>query len=476
MTGPYDAVVVGAGPNGLAAAIAMARAGHSTLILEGSSTPGGGCRSAELTAPGFVHDVCSAIHPLAAASPFFRELPLPELGARFIQPDIPVAHPLDGGRSAFLDRDVSVTAEGMGSDRKRYEKFMSPWVAREPTLLKDLLRPIRIPRHLLSTASFGLRFGFSSVESMTKRFESDEARALFAGMAAHSMLALSAAPTAALALMFTMVGHAHGWPLVAGGSQMLTDSLVGVLHSLGGEIRTDSTVSSMSDIPDSRVVLFDLTPRQIASIAEGELPSRYAKALGRFRYGAGVWKVDWALSGPVPWTAEAPRRAGTVHVGGTFAEVAHSEAEVTAGRIPEKPFVLVAQQSLFDIDRAPKEGQHTLWGYCHVPHASDVDMTDRIEAQIERFAPGFKDLIIERHVTGPSAMESYNPNYIGGDINGGMQNFRQFFARPVLRWDPYSTPNDRLFICSSSTPPGGGVHGMCGYNAAQVAMRRMPKG
>jgi phytoene dehydrogenase-like protein len=232
----------------------------------------------------------------------------------------------------------------------------------------------------------------------------------------------------------------------------------------------------MTDIPESRVVLFDLTPRQIAVIAKDELPSRYAKALGRFRYGAGVWKVDWALSGPVPWTAEAPRRAGTVHVGGTFAEVAHAEAEVTAGRIPEKPFVLVAQQSLFDIDRAPKEGQHTLWGYCHVPHASDIDMTDRIEAQIERFAPGFRDLIIERHVTGPSAMESYNPNYIGGDINGGMQNFRQFFARPVLRWDPYSTPNERLFICSSSTPPGGGVHGMCGYNAAQVAIKRMPKG
>ena len=453
----------------------MARAGHSTLILEGSSTPGGGCRSAELTTPGFVHDVCSAIHPLAAASPFFRELPLPELGARFIQPTLPVAHPLDGGRAAFLHRDVSATAEGMGEDRERYERFMSPWVKREPKLLQDLLRPIRFPRHPLSTASFGLRFGFTSVERMTRRFATDEARALFAGMAAHSMLELSAAPTAALALMFTMVGHVHGWPLVAGGSQILTDSLVGVLDSLGAEIRTDALVTSTADIPDSRVVLFDLTPRQIAHIAKDQLPSRYAKALERFRYGAGVWKVDWALNGPVPWTADAPRRAGTVHVGGTFAEVAQAEADVTAGRIPERPFVLVAQQSLFDVDRTPQDGQHTLWGYCHVPHGSDVDMTERIEAQIERFAPGFKDLVIERHATGPAAMERYNPNYIGGDINGGMQDLRQFFARPVLRWDPYSTPNDRFFICSSSTPPGGGVHGMCGYNAAQVAIKRMRK-
>lgn len=473
MTRSYDAVVVGAGPNGLAAAINLARNGYSTLILEASDTPGGGSRSAELTRPGFVHDVCSAIHPLAAASPFFRQLPLPEVGATFVQPDLPAAHPLPGGRSAFLDRDVHATAQGMGADADDYEKFMTPWVRREPRLLQDLLRPIRIPRHPLATAAFGIRFGFSSVERMTKRFRSDEARALFAGMAAHSMLALSAPPTAALALMFTMVGHAHGWPLVKGGSQRLTDALVSVFESLDGEIRTDTTVTRTADIPPSRAVLFDLTPRQIAAIAGDELPSGYAKSLTRFRYGAGVWKVDWALSGPVPWTAEAPRRAGTVHVGGTFDEIARAEAEVTTGRIPENPFVLIAQQSLFD-DRAPG-GNHTLWGYCHVPNGSDVDMTERIENQIERFAPGFKDLILERHAMGPATMERYNANYIGGDINGGMQNLRQFFARPVIRWDPYSTPNDRFFICSSSTPPGGGVHGMCGYNAAQVAMKRLRK-
>jgi phytoene dehydrogenase-like protein len=471
VTHSYDAVVVGAGPNGLAAAIAIAREGFSVAVLEAADRPGGGCRSAELTRPGFIHDVCSAINPLAAASPFFAQLPLARHGVELIQPDLPAAHPLDGGRVAFMTRDVEETAQSMGRDARRYAKLMRPWAERAERVLPDFLRPIRIPKHPISTSVFGLRYAFRGIERLATPFVDDEAPALLAGMAAHSMLALTAPPTAAMAIMFTMLGHAYGWPLVRGGAQKLTDALVAHLSDLGGEIHTGSEVRRVGDIPTSRVVLFDITPRQLVAIAGDDLPSRYIKAMNRFRYGPGVFKVDWALSGPVPWLAEPCRRAGTIHIGGTLEEVAEGEAAVVAGKIPENPFVLVAQQSLFD-RRAP-DGNHTLWAYCHVPSGSGVDMTDRIESQIERFAPGFKDLIIDKHVMDPADMERYNANYIGGDINGGMQDLRQFLGRPLFRWNPYSTPNDRFFICSSSTPPGGGVHGMCGYNAAQVVLKRL---
>lgn len=418
-----------------------------------------------------MHDVCSAIHPLAAASPFFRELPLAEMGAELVHPTLPVAHPLGGGRAASLDRDLRATSAALGSDARAYERLLGPLLAPEPDIVADLLRPIRVPRHLVQTASFGLRFGFSSASRLARRFEHDEARALVAGLAGHSMLTLDSPPTAALAVMFALVAHTHGWPLVKGGSQKLADALARLFRESGGEIRTGSPIARIAELPPSKVVLCDVTPRQLAAMAADELPGRFVAALRRYRYGPGVWKIDWALSEPVPWSSDAARRAGTVHVGGTFEEIAASEREVAGGRHPEQPFVLVAQQSLFD-ERAPGGG-HTLWGYCHVPNGSDVDMTQRIEAQIERFAPGFKDVVLDRHATGPAAMERYNANYVGGDINGGMQTLRQFFARPVARWDPYSTPNDRLFICSSSTPPGGGVHGMCGYNAAHVAVKRL---
>lgn len=469
--GPPDAIVVGSGPNGLAAAIVIAQAGRSVLVLEAEDTVGGGTRSAELTLPGFVHDSCSAIHPWPLASPFLRTLPLRELGVELVHPPAPLAHPLDDGSAAVLERSLEVTARGLGPDAGSYAKLMGPLVERAPALLTDTLAPLRLPRHPLVLARFGLSGIRSAVGLASSRFEDEHARALFAGMAAHSMLSLRQPVSAAVGLMLGVVGHAFGWPLVRGGSQRLADALVSHLRSLGGEVETGRRVASIDELPGARAVLLDVTPRQLVRIAGARLPSRYARRLERYRYGPGIFKVDWALDGPVPWTATDCARAATVHVGGTLAEVAAAEEAVQRGEHPERPFVLVAQQSPFDTTRAP-DGKHTLWAYCHVPNGSTLDMTGRIEAQIERFAPGFGRRILARSVMAPSEVERHNANYVGGDINGGAQDLRQLFARPAPRLNPYTTPVRQLYVCSSSTPPGGGVHGMCGYFAAQAALQR----
>ena len=465
----YDAVVVGAGPNGLAAAITIAREGRSVLLLEGQETIGGGTRSAELTLPGFVHDVCSAIVPLASASPFFASLSLKQHGLEFVHPPAALAHPLDDGSVALLEGSVDATARRLGADGRPYRRLMEPLVSRSDALLPDVLGPLRVPHHPLVLARFGLS-GIRSVRDLASRFEGDWARALLAGIGAHSMLPLDRSPSAAVALVLGMLAHAVGWPMARGGSQRIADALVTHLRSLGGEIVTGQWVASLDDLPPSRAVLLDITPRQLLKIAGHRLPAGYRRSLKRFRYGPGVFKVDYALDGPVPWKAEECSRAGTVHLGGTLEEIAAAEKTVAEGEHPERPLVLLAQQSLFDPSRVP-DGKHTLWAYCHVPHGSTVDMTERIEDQIERFAPGFRDRILARSVMSPADLERHNPNYVGGDINGGLQSLLQTFARPTLRPVPYSTPLPGLYLCSSSTPPGGGVHGMCGHHAARAALR-----
>ena len=466
-----DAVVVGSGPNGLAAAITLAREGRSVLVVEAAPTVGGGMRSAELTEPGFVHDVCSAIHPLATGSPCFSALPLAEHGLELVQPDAPLAHPLDDGTAVMLERSVDATASGLGADAAAYRKLMAPLVEGGDRLQPFLLGYRPLPRRPLFTARFGL-LALRSAVGLAKRFEEEGAKALLAGLAAHSMQDLRRSPTASFGLVLALFGHLHGWPIVRGGSQRLADALASYLRSLGGEIDVGRRVDTVDELPSSRATLLDLTPREVLRVAGHRLPSRYARALRRYRFGPGVVKVDWALDGPVPWKAESCRRAGTVHVGGGIEEIAASEQAVWEGRVPERPFVLVAQQSLFDGTRAP-EGKHTLWGYCHLPNGSREDMTERIEAQIERFAPGFRELILARSVHGPLEIERYNPNYVGGDINGGVQDLRQLYTRPAIRLNPYSTPVEGLYLCSSATPPGGGVHGMCGYWAARSALKAL---
>jgi len=465
-----DVVVVGAGPNGLAAAITCAEAGRSVLVVEGADTIGGGARTAELTLPGFRHDVCSAIHPLAAVSPFFASAGLERHGLELLHAEVALAHPLDGGRAGVLRRSVAETVAGLGEDGRRWDRHVG-WTARRwEALAPAVLGPLaRFPRHPLALAGFGAR-GVLPATVLARTFERDEARGLLAGAAAHAFLPLTHPLTSSMGLMLLASGHVAGWPVAKGGSQAIVDAMAARVRELGGTIETGRPVRTLGDVPASAVVLFDVTPRQLLAICGPALPDRYRRRLERFRYGPGVFKVDYALSEPVPWTNDDCRRAASLHVGGTIEEVAAAEAAVAAGRHPDRPFVLVGQQSVPDPSRAPA-GQHTLWTYCHVPHGSEVDMTDAIERQIERFAPGFRDVVLARHTADNAWYEAHNPNVVGGDIAGGSHGGLQLLLRPRPGIPPYRTPNPRLYLCSSSTPPGAGVHGMCGLHAARAALR-----
>ena len=466
-----DAIVVGSGPNGLSAAIEILRKGHSVTLYEANDTIGGGCRSAELTLPGFVHDLCSAFHPLGAASPFFRELDLSREGLEWIEPPAALAHPLDDGTAVVLERSIDATAANLGSDARAYRRLVGGLVPHWDQLAADALGPlIRIPGHPLVMARLGLPGVLPARLIARVAFRGTRAQALFAGLAAHSVLPLDAPLTASFALMFAVATHVANWPLPRGGSQRIADALAARLKSLGGTIETGRRVRSLNELPDAQAYLCDVTPRQLEEIAADRLSDRYRARLRSFRYGPGVFKLDYALDGPIPWRAKDCLRAGMVHLGGTLDEIAESEAQIGRGIPAERPFMLVGQQSLFDPSRAPA-GKHTLWAYCHVPNGSTFDMTERMEAQIERFAPGFRDRVLERSMMGPAEVQRHNDNYIGGDISGGANTLFQFMTRPFFRLDPYATSARDVYLCSSSTPPGGGVHGMCGYHGARSALR-----
>ena len=468
MSPRYDAAVVGSGPNGLAAATTLAQAGLSVVVVEAADRIGGGTRSGELIEPGFVHDLCSAVHPLGVGSPYLASLPLGDHGLEWLHPEVPFTHPLDGGRAGVVHRSLGRTVDGLGEDGRAYRRLIGPSVRGWDELTDDILRPIlHVPRHPVRFARFGIAAA-APATWLARRFRTDEARAALAGAAAHAILPLGRPLTGSFGLTFLASAHAVGWPVARGGSQRIADALAGFLHTLGGEIRTGHRVRAWGDIPSARFVLFDLNPAQVAEIAADRLPGRFRRRLRRFRHGPGSFKIDYTLDGPVPWTDPVSRVAGTVHVGGTFEEVAAAEAEVAAGGHPRRPFVLVAQQSVVDPSRAP-EGKHTLWAYTHVPAGSTVDVADAVEDQIERFAPGFRDLVRGRVVSGPATLETENPNYVGGDIAGGSHGGLQLVLRPTLR--SYRTPDPTIVLCSASTPPGAGVHGMCGHRAALTLLR-----
>ncbi len=464
-------MIIGSGPNGLAAAITLARAGCTVLVLEANSTIGGGARSAELTLPGFVHDVCSAVHPLAAGSPFFQTLPLGQFGLEWIHPAIPLAHPLEDGSAASLYRDVDITAESLQGDAGAYRRLIKPLARNWEKLANEFLQPVlHLPQHPFALARFGLP-AISPAAYLAKCvFKEEPARALFAGIAAHSFLPLEAMVSSAFGLVLGMAGHAVGWPIPRGGSQTISNALANYLRSLGGKIETNRPVNSFADVPKARAMLFDVSIWEFARIAGSRLPSRYRERLKNFRHAPGVFKIDYALSAPVPWKSAECKKAGTIHLGGTLDEIVMAERDVARGKIPERPFVLVAQQSLFDPTRAPA-GKYTLWAYAHVPFGCHIDMSERIETQIERFAPGFRDCILARHTLNAVDLEKSNRNLTGGDINGGAANLWQLIARPVFSFTPYRTPLPGIYLCSASTPPGGGVHGMCGYHAARAVLR-----